>query len=175
MNLLLIFLSSFYGFEMNAIGAAENMVVDQVGFDTVSVPVVDYQNLKPLLHQSNDTTYIVNFWATWCAPCVKELPYFEALNDLYKDDKVKVILVSLDFKRQLETKLYPFIEEKQLKSDVIVLYDSDSNYWINDISDSWSGALPATLVYKNESRSFYEQCFHSQEELNDIIKPYLNL
>jgi thiol-disulfide isomerase/thioredoxin len=170
-----IFLVTFLGFESHATWEEDKSAIDQCLIDTDSVPVVDYQKLKPLLHQTNDTTYVVNFWATWCAPCVKELPYFEALRDKYKDDKVKVILVSLDFKKQLETKLYPFLKKKQLKSDVVVLYDSDSNFWINDISESWSGAIPATLVYKNESRSFYEKSFHSQEELSDIIKPYLNL
>ena len=175
MHFLLIFLFSFFGFESNAHWADGNSVFELVNIENDSIPVVDYQGLKPLLHRTNDTTYVVNFWATWCAPCVKELPYFEALGDTYKDEKVKVILVSLDFKKQIETKLYPFVEKKQLKSDVVVLYDSDSNFWINDISDSWSGAIPATLVYKNESRSFFEQSFHSQEELSDIIKPYLNL
>jgi thiol-disulfide isomerase/thioredoxin len=143
--------------------------------DSISVPVLDYKSLRPLLHLSNDTTYIVNFWATWCAPCVKELPYFEALHDIHQGEKVRVILVSLDFKKQIETKLYPFLKKNHLKSDVVVLYDSDSNYWINDISSAWSGAIPATLIYKNGKRSFYEQTFHHQEELNDIIKPYLNL
>ena len=138
------------------------------------VPILNFEELAPLLQQNNDTTYIVNFWATWCAPCVKELPYFEALHEDFKNEKIKVLLVSLDFKKQIESKLIPFINNKTLKSEVVVLYDPDSNSWIDKISTKWSGALPATLIFRGEKRDFFEQTFHKQEELNSIIKPYLN-
>ena len=72
------------------------------------VPIVDYNGLDPLLHKDNDTTYVVNFWATWCKPCVAELPYFEQLTETYKGQKVKVLLVSLDFSKQIESKLLTF-------------------------------------------------------------------
>ena len=55
---------------------------------------MDYQQLKPLLYQNSESVQVVNFWATWCAPCIKELPYFEELNKL---EGVEVVLVSLDF------------------------------------------------------------------------------
>ncbi len=128
-----------------------------------------YDQFAPYLNKQNDTTYVINFWATWCKPCVKELPYFEALHNTYSDKKVKVILVSLDFPDQIENKLIPFLKEKQLKSDVIVFTDGDMNSWIPKISETWTGAIPATLVYKNTQSAFYEQSFDTFKELDNII------
>ena len=75
-----------------------------------TVPTLHYTELKPLLNQKGDDLYVVNFWATWCAPCIKELPYFEALN---QREDVEVLLVSLDFPKHKESRLLPFIKKKQ--------------------------------------------------------------
>ena len=77
--------------------------------DTLSVRVLNYDELKPLLHRDSDTTYLVNFWATWCAPCVQELPYFLELDSINRDQPFKLILVSLDFKKDYSRKLEPFV------------------------------------------------------------------
>ena len=95
------------------------------------IKVVDFNGLKPYLEKENDTTYIINFWATWCAPCIKELPYFQQINDEFADKKLKVLLVSLDFERQIESRLIPFIKKHKVTPEVIVLSDPDSNAWIN--------------------------------------------
>ena len=134
-----------------------------------------YEQLAPLLQKQDDITYVVNFWATWCKPCVKELPYFEDLHNFYKGKKVKVLLVSLDFPNQIQSKLIPFIKDKQLKSQVVAFIDSDMNSWIPKIAEEWSGSIPATLIYKNSQRAFYEQSFDSFEELNNLIKPFTTL
>ena len=134
-----------------------------------------FEQMEPLLSLENDTTYVINFWATWCKPCVKELPYFEQLHNTYKEKKVNVMLVSLDFPDQIEKKLIPFIQDKQLKSTLFVLTDGDMNSWIPKIAEEWSGAIPATLIYKNSKRAFYEQSFDSFEELNNILKPFTKL
>ena len=114
----------------------------------IEVPSMSYQELHPLLNQKGNKTYVVNFWATWCAPCIKELPYFEELNN---NKNIEVILVSLDFPKHKEKRLLPFIKKRQLSSRVILLDDDDENFWINDISSTWSGALPATLIYTKNS------------------------
>ncbi|ALM48212.1 hypothetical protein AMR72_04445 [Flavobacterium psychrophilum] len=127
--------------------------------DGVSVKAYDFDKLEYFLTQKNDTTYVVNFWATWCVPCVEELPYFEELNAKYKKDKIKVMLVSLDMYKMVESKLLPFIKEKQLKSDVVYLRDPDQNTWLPKVDSTWSGALPATLIYNKDMRKFYEKSF----------------
>lgn len=133
----------------------------------------NYDEIKPILDRNNDTTYVINFWATWCKPCVEELPYFEGLYDQYRDQPVKFYLISLDFPSQINNQLFPFIKKHQLKSTVIHLNDPDANTWINAVDSSWSGAIPATLVYNEYDRTFYEQSFHSEEEIKEIIQPFL--
>lgn len=132
------------------------------------VKVVDYAGLEPMLSKQNDTVYVVNFWATWCAPCIKELPYFQQVHDSYKDKKVKVLLVSLDFERQIQPRLLPFIAKNKLTPEVVVLNDPASNTWINKIDPSWSGSIPATLFIKNDKRLFFEKEF-TLEEIEKVI------
>jgi thiol-disulfide isomerase/thioredoxin len=132
------------------------------------IKIVDYEGLAPLLAKRNDTTYVVNFWATWCRPCVKELPYFEKLNAEYTDKKVKVVLVSLDFPEKLENQVIPYVE-KNLKSDVWLLDDADANGWIPKIDKSWSGAIPATLIFNKNHRMFYEHSFTYTELVKEVM------
>jgi len=139
----------------------------------VDLEIYDYAGFEKFLNKQDDKIYVINFWATWCAPCVKELPYFEKLNESYKSKNVEVILVSLDFPHLYEKKLKPFIKEKQLKSKVIALDDADMNSWIPKVDKSWSGSIPATVIYKNNERKFFEQSF-TYKELETEIKHFLN-
>jgi len=134
-----------------------------------------FDDFEHILDTQNDTTYLVNFWATWCAPCVKELPHFEEIQKLSKGKKLKVVLVSLDFERQFESRLIPFLNKNKIASDVVVLLDNKESTWIDKVDPEWSGAIPITLVYKGEKRNFYEKSFHSTDELKSILKPYLNI
>lgn len=129
----------------------------------------DFDKLQYIFEQKNDTTYVINFWATWCAPCVAELPYFENLTDHYKNEKIKVILVSLDFEKQITKKLIPFIEKNKIKSEVIVLTDGKSNEWIGKVNEEWGGAIPVTYFYKGDSYIFEDGEFESFDELTSII------
>jgi len=133
------------------------------------IPVYNFSELEPILYSKSDTTYVVNFWATWCKPCVAELPSFEAYHEKNKQSKVKVILVSLDFPKQIEKKLVPFINDRKLEPDVVVLNDPDANSWIDKVSTEWSGSIPATIVFKGDKRGFFEQSFESLEELEEVV------
>jgi len=141
-------------------------------FLKAQVPILDFEGLSPYLSKQNDSIYVVNFWATWCVPCVKELPAFEKLNEEYKEKKVKVLLVSLDFEKYYNSKLLPFIDEKNIQSDVILLNDPRSNSWIDKVSPEWSGAIPATIIYNKKKRTFYEQSF-SYEKLEKELRKHL--
>ncbi|MCB0706537.1 MAG: TlpA family protein disulfide reductase [Saprospiraceae bacterium] len=139
-----------------------------------SPPIYEtFDELAPIFAYSSDTTYVINFWATWCKPCVEELPFIEAIRDKYAGEKVKVILVSLDFPKQIETKLIPFMEERQLRSEVVVLTDGRYNDWIDRVDTRWDGAIPVTLVYKGDQRYFAKEAFHSFEELDDILSAFI--
>lgn len=137
--------------------------------------VVDFEGLEDFLASyDDDKTLVINFWATWCVPCVKELPYFEQAHSTYESDEVEIILVSLDFKKQIDQRVVPFIEKHDLQSTLLLLDAPDANAWIDKVSPDWSGAIPATLIKKGKESAFYEQEFHSFEELNQIIQPFLN-
>ena len=138
-----------------------------------SIPVVDFAAVEDLLHQDNDTAYVINFWATWCVPCRRELPYFDAVHRNYSEQKVKVILISLDFVSRIESSTLPFLRDHDITAEVILLNDPDSNSWIDKVDPSWSGALPATLIYKGEKRLFLEKEF-DYKSLEDTIHEFIN-
>jgi thiol-disulfide isomerase/thioredoxin len=141
--------------------------------EPTSIPVVDFSAVEVLLEHDNDTTYVINFWATWCLPCRRELPYFEEIHRNYREQKVKVILISLDFVSRIESSTLPFLKEKNITAEVILLNDPDSNSWIDKVDPSWSGALPATLFYKGDKRLFLEKEF-DYESLERTIHEFLN-
>ncbi len=135
------------------------------------IAIVDFSGIEPLLNKNTDTLYIVNFWATWCAPCVKEIPYFEQIAQEYSKHKLKVILVNLDFPNHYQSRLLPFVKEQGIKSDIVMLDDADANSWINRVDSSWSGSIPATLIYNDTKREFFEKEF-TYQELKDAVESF---
>lgn len=131
------------------------------------IPVYDFESLEPLLYTKSDKTHVINFWAMWCAPCVKELPILQEYQN--KNPNVSVILVSLDFPEDIETKLKPFLKKKNITSKVVLLDDPNANSWINKINPRWSGTIPYTLIFNNKNRSFYERSFESIQDLENEI------
>lgn len=123
------------------------------------VAVYKIDNLLKRIHNNSDTLYIVNFWATWCKPCVAELPDFEKINKEYKTKKVKVLLVSMDFKEDLSKKLKPFLQKNALTSEVVLLDELSGQEFIDKVSTKWGGAIPATLITKknNSVNEFFEK------------------
>ena len=135
-----------------------------------SLREIDSDALEALSNNINDTTYVVNFWATWCSPCVKEIGYFEELHRQYASTNTKVILVSLDFPNQIEKRVIPFLKEKNITAEVLLVTDLDYNSWIDRIDPSWSGALPATLIYNGERRVFLEKELSRDELFNHVTQ-----
>jgi thiol-disulfide isomerase/thioredoxin len=110
--------------------------------------------LRNRLNKS-DSLLVVNFWATWCKPCVQELPAFDSL--ALANPKVKVLLVCLDFKEELTKKVNPFLKKHHIKVECVLLDEVNGNDFVNKISPTWSGAIPATLIKKNKSEQFFEK------------------
>ena len=123
------------------------------------IPFIHRDQIERWKNTESDTVFVVNFWATWCAPCVAELPAFEKLNKRYSGKNVQVVLVSNDFKKQVETKLKPFVRQKKLKSRIVFMDESNPNNWINLVSPDWSGAIPATIIVSKRKNKvlFFEK------------------
>jgi thiol-disulfide isomerase/thioredoxin len=134
--------------------------------DTLPYPVVEnFADLAPLFSQQTDTTYVINFWATWCAPCVAELPYFEQLAAEYEDEAVRFVMVSLDFKREVDRKLLRFVQDRPFSLPTVALIDPASNVWIDQVEPTWTGAIPVTIIYRKDKRLFHDSSFADYAEL----------
>ncbi len=135
------------------------------------VEIVTLARLEKVMSSSKDTVYVINFWATWCKPCIEELPYFEEAHTFYATSNVRILLVSLDMPSELERTLVPFIQKKKLQSEIVLLNEPDPNIWIDKIEPTWTGSLPATLIFNGSSkkRMFFEKQI-SKEELFSTIQ-----
>ncbi|MFN4902003.1 MAG: TlpA family protein disulfide reductase [Ignavibacteria bacterium] len=135
------------------------------------VEIVTLARLEKVMSSSKDTVYVINFWATWCKPCIEELPYFEEAHTFYATSNVRILLVSLDMPSELERTLVPFIQKKKLQSEIVLLNEPDPNIWIDKIESTWTGSLPATLIFNGSSkkRMFFEKQI-SKEELFSTIQ-----
>ena len=122
-----------------------------------TIESVKLADLQKIIHSSSERTLVINFWATWCAPCIKEIPLFEKLHKESKE--VDVLLVSMDYDLDPNIqKVEKFQSRKKIQSRILFLMESDPNAWIEKIDKRWSGALPATLVInsKNGKREFVQ-------------------
>lgn len=127
------------------------------------IPEFDFDSFEPKLYQKDNKIHVVNFWATWCVPCIKELPYFEKLHQ--ENPNVEVLLVSLDMNTKA---IHKFLDKKPITANIAWLNDTQQNTWIPKVSDKWSGALPATVIYSQKKRSFFEKDFTYQELLEQV-------
>lgn len=138
------------------------------------IEYIKVPELEKMLNSKENNLLIVNFWATWCAPCVKELPAFEKVAVEYEQSKVRFIMISLDFPSQIESQLKPFLKKNNITLDVSVMMDTDYNSWIDKVDPQWQGNIPSTLIVNHEKETRY---FHSGEidepELRALINKFL--
>ncbi len=134
------------------------------------VTVVTFKQLQAEAStKQNDTLYVVNFWATWCDQCVKELPGFQNAYSKFSSHKVKMIFVSINAVREL-SKVQQFAADKNLQPEVVLLNGGNPNDWIDKVDSSWSGALPATVFYKHGKKMYFHEGELTQETLTQVIQ-----
>ncbi|MDB5258329.1 MAG: thioredoxin [Chitinophagaceae bacterium] len=138
------------------------------------IEVIKWPTLEEYINKKQGKVKVINFWATWCKPCMEELPYFEQIHRDYKDKNVEVLLVSLD-QASMTDKVKASLRKNNITAKVVLLDEVDFNKWINAVDTTWSGSIPATLVISknNTTKAFYEKQFTQQqlEELIHSLKP----
>jgi thiol-disulfide isomerase/thioredoxin len=144
-----------------------------LSFASAAQKPVEHVNTKSLMARtsSSDTVYVINFWATWCPPCVAELPEFDALQEQFADRPVKILMVSMDFKEDIAFRVPAFLERRRLKPEVVWFSDTDANKFIPQIEPRWSGSIPATLILdnKNKRRTFLEQTITEKQVARAVL------
>ncbi|MBI3219285.1 MAG: TlpA family protein disulfide reductase [Bacteroidetes bacterium] len=142
-----------------------------VGQDIESIKLTD---LQKILQSPSDKVLVINFWATWCAPCIKELPLLEKLHQ--ENSHVQVLLVSMDYDLDSDVeKVVRFQNRKKLQAKVLFLTENDPNAWIDKIDKRWSGALPTTLVINTKTKKReLVQGELAEGQLEELIKKVNN-
>lgn len=133
-----------------------------------NIQIVKFEALKQCLYNNSDTVYIANFFASWCKPCIQELPEFVSFAKDIKNSKIKLVFVSVDFKKNQENLLK--IVQKYSLQNVYLLDETNANNWINKIDKHWSGAIPATLIIKKGKRKKFIANAISSETLYNLTK-----
>jgi len=139
-----------------------------------SIEVIKYEQLFEKVNQTNDQLIVVNFWATWCGPCVEEMPHFVELNEKYKDNpNFKLLFVSMDRAKQLD-KVHQFIIDYKMNAEVVLLDDNKRmNEWIPKVDASWNGNIPVTVLYQNAEKVHFVGAAIESKELEELIKTYI--
>lgn len=147
-------------------------VLGKVPTSAQGIPELSFEELNTMI-QSDDQSEVkvINFWATWCKPCIKELPYFDSLQASFSENEVKVLLVSLDINVSAAEK---YRARKDIQSDVVYLDEVDHNAWIDRISPDWSGAIPATLYITPSGDQYFHEGELTAEALFEKVNQLIN-
>jgi thiol-disulfide isomerase/thioredoxin len=136
---------------------------------------VNYTQLFDNILVDDDKLYVVNFWATWCKPCMEELPSFLELDkELRPNSHYQMILVSLDKSTSLNTSVSSVVETMNIQPDVLLLDDAKRmNEWIPAINENWDGSIPATALYRNKKQLEFHTGQLTKEELKILIDKHI--
>jgi len=148
--------------------------VEENNTEAPEVKAVKFKEIQRLMDDPSGDLQVINFWATWCGPCVKEMPGFEKAREKYASKGVKFTLVSLDFKENLQNKVIPFVQRKGIKSNVILLDNTKYDTWIDKVNSDWEGEIPVTLfVNKKKGIRYFVKSTIEYDELDQTIARFL--
>jgi peroxiredoxin len=122
--------------------------------------VIDTARLTELLKPSPATAVVVNFWATWCPPCVKEMPELVQFYRTCAAHDVRFVSVSVDHPDTLDERVKPFFQQNALPFSVHVLSERSPGNVSKALGVEWTGAVPATLLFDKNGKlvqSWFEE------------------
>ena len=135
---------------------------------------VDEHLLRETIDHSRGHVVLVNFWATWCGPCVAEFPDILRLRREYSERGLELLFVSIDEPGKDMDVVSRFLRKMGVDFETYMKHTRNDEAFINSVSISWSGALPATFIYDRKGRLVHtlidEQSF---EDLSNRVEPLL--
>ncbi|NJC26312.1 TlpA family protein disulfide reductase [Neolewinella antarctica] len=144
-----------------------------LGTAVIPVRYAEFNDLAPLFHQDSDTTYLINFWATWCQPCREEIRLLEELAKEEHAKPMEIVLVSLDQKEAAIESIPAFLEANGPNLRSVILTDTSDAVWGPTIDRVWSGSLPTTIIYRGELRYVYRRAFNTFADLDRAVEPLM--
>lgn len=123
--------------------------------EVLSVVPVNGCTLHHMIESSRGHVVVLNFWATWCAPCVAEFPDLVRLRDSYIDRNVDVLLVCANDPTEDGAKVREFLASQHVSFKTFMKQSGDDEAFINAVNRNWSGALPATFLFDRNGKVVY--------------------
>jgi thiol-disulfide isomerase/thioredoxin len=115
---------------------------------------------------------VVNFWSTWCKPCMQEMQFFVKADSAFKSKGVQFVFVSLDMSEDI-AKVNGVIKAKKLPGTHYLLDETDMNDIINAVDSSWSGGIPATWFLSPLYRKPWLLNFEHYDDLLQEIELFI--
>ena len=150
----IVFVIAFFGFALAATAQ--------------QIPTLKMADVVAYFNQKSDTILVINFWATFCKPCVAEIPEFIKITNKYKKDKVKLLLVSLDLPSFYPKRIASFVAKNNFNTNIAWLDETDADYFCPMIDTAWSGAIPATVIVN--TKTGYKKFFEAEIKGTDFEK-----
>jgi len=130
--------------------------IKQWDAEPVSLETIDTDGVKALAANETKHLRLINLWATWCAPCVEELPELVTINRMYRRRGFEMITISLDGVKHREQALR-FLKEKHVSSTNYIFDSGDRDKLAEALDKKWPGPVPYTLLIAPGGKVLYRQ------------------
>lgn len=136
-----------------------------------SIPKWKLADLEAAIKQADKPT-IFNFWATFCKPCIEEIPHFQEMAKKYDSTGVKLVFISLDLEEAYPAKIQTFAKKRNISYPITFLDETNADLFCPVVDPKWSGAIPATLFVNNKTgyRQFYEEQLSKEQVEKEVRK-----